>query len=209
MPIETFLQTLTKQRNTSTLTNPYRDAAILNNLRIYLNHMCRIEGRRVLLVGEAPGYKGCRITGIPFSSGRIFTRAGHPLLDALRDELVFARIEAENTASIVWEYLCARCITPLFWNSLPFHPHPPGKHDGNRAPMVQEIAQGVSYLRDIERLFHPDQVAGVGAKGTECARRAFPERQIVCIRHPSFGGKAEFIRGMDRLFPQDMASAAG
>jgi len=24
---------------------------------------------KILIVGEAPGYKGCRITGIPFTSG--------------------------------------------------------------------------------------------------------------------------------------------
>ena len=42
-------------------------------------------------------------------------------------------------------------------------------------------------------------VAGVGRKGTLAAQAAFPEREVVALRHPSYGGKAEFERGLRLL----------
>ncbi len=39
----------------------------------------------VLLIGEAPGYKGCKITGIPFTSGEVV--APKKLKETVRAEL--------------------------------------------------------------------------------------------------------------------------
>lgn len=42
----------------------------VNNLKLYLKKMLKIKPK-YLLVGEAPGYKGCRWSGIPFTSEEI------------------------------------------------------------------------------------------------------------------------------------------
>ncbi len=197
--IEEFIAELTKQKNTSTVTNPYLNQDIADNLRLYLNAMNKMEGKRVLLVGEAPGYKGCKITGIPFTSGKAFERFDHPLLKEIGSRLKLSKIESENTATIVWEYLSRKKDTPLFWNSFPFHPHPNGNENKNRAPTSGEVEIGINYLKKLRLIYKPEVVAGIGEKGVKCAKKAFPNETIVYIRHPSFGGKSEFIDGMDKI----------
>lgn len=198
--IDDFLLSLSRPRNSGVLKNPYREPVLLENLRIYLDAMMRIDGRRVLLVGEALGFKGGKVTGIPFSSGAIYERFAHPLLQQIGPQLSIDIVESENTATIVWEYLSSAGHTPLFWNAFPFHPHPRGERSKNRAPTAAEVKRGVRYLKSLAAIYQPDVVAGIGGKGTVCARQAFSERDIVAIRHPSYGGKSEFIAGIEGLY---------
>lgn len=197
--IEEFITELVMHKNTATVSNPYLDQNIADNLRLYLNAMIKMEGKRILLVGEAPGYKGCKITGIPFTSGKAFERFDHPLLKDIGSQLKLSKIESENTATIVWEYLSKKACTPLFWNSFPFHPHPKGNENKNRAPTSEEVKIGIAHLKRLHSIYKPDVIAGVGGKGVECAKKSFPKDNIVYIRHPSFGGKSEFIAGMDKI----------
>lgn len=197
--IDHFITELTKQKNTSTVFNPYLDQDIAHNLRLYLDAMIKMKGKRVLLVGEAPGYKGCKITGIPFTSGKAFERFEHPLFKEIVSQLKLSKIESENTATIVWEYLSKKKSTPLFWNSFPFHPHPKNNRNKNRAPTSGEVESGVNHLKRLYSIYNPKIIAGIGEKGVQCARKAFPEIDIIYIRHPSFGGKSEFINGMDTI----------
>lgn len=75
-PIDAFVATLRKQQNTESIQNPYRRKVLAKNLTAYFNLMQSYwengNRKRILLVGEAPGYKGCMLTGVPFSSGRIY-----------------------------------------------------------------------------------------------------------------------------------------
>src|SRR6478752_8530813 len=90
-------------------TNFYRDgagAAIRRDrLAAYLEQRA---GAPILLVGEAPGYRGARVSGLPFTSERQLTGSG----------------PAEATATIVRETLEALGIAAdtLCWNVVPTHP---------------------------------------------------------------------------------------
>ncbi len=197
--ITEFINDLSNQKNTLIITNHFLQDVVSENLRLYLEVMLKIKGKRVLLVGEALGYKGGRITGIPFTSGQILENIPHPVLVSLKSKLKLQNIKAENTATIVWRYLLGKSCTPLFWNAYPYHPHPKGNENKNRSPTNREIKQGVQYLQKLSRIFKPGVIAGIGKAGVDCAKQAFPKTDVQYIRHPSFGGKVEFIKGMNKI----------
>ena len=197
--IEELLRKLAGYPHSDTVANPYRETYAVDNLRHYFEYMINQGGKRILLVGEAPGHRGCRITGIPFTSGRAFQEIPHPLLVALKDKIQLPRIETESTATIVWNYLSEKETTPLFWNSFPFHPHDKGKINGNRAPTDEEVKFGTQILSELHHIYKPDFVAGIGHKGVAALKQAFPEQSFSYIRHPSNGGKSQFIEGMNSV----------
>jgi uracil-DNA glycosylase len=194
-----LLDLLSTRPNSPTVTNPYRRRVLQENLSHYLDAISSQKGRRILIVGEALGYRGGRLTGIPFSSERLLREAPHPFLRRLAPQLSLTSDTAEATASIVWEGLRRRRNIPLFWNAYPFHPHRANKPDSNRAPNAAEIAEGQRFLRLIIEFYQPATIAGLGRKGTAAAEKAFPENRIVALRHPSYGGKQEFLTGFNRL----------
>ncbi len=181
------------------VTNPYRFPHRSDNLRAYLRSMLARRGRRILLVGEALGYRGGLLTGIPLSSGALMNRAPHPFLRSLRDQVHASGQVSEATATIVWAYLQRRRTLPLFWNAFPFHPHREDEASSNRAPTAAEVDEGLVYLQQIAALYRPERIAGLGQCGTDAAASAFPHHTVTRIRHPSHGGKVDFIRGMDTL----------
>lgn len=197
--IDALIRRLAKHNSSITVANPYRKPELANNLRCYLRAIARLPGKPLLLVGEALGYKGGKLTGIPFSSGDIFQRFDHPFLQQLAPQLQINIRESENTATIVWEYFTNQQITPLCWNAFPFHPHLPRRYQTNRAPNTAEVNLGSEYLQQLADIFAPIHIAGVGNKGFAAAQQAFPETNITKLRHPSFGGKTAFISGMDSL----------
>jgi hypothetical protein len=198
--VEQIIALLEDRPHSPTVTNPYRLAHRSDNLRAYLGAMLDRRQRRILLVGEALGYRGGLLTGIPFSSCSLLNLAPHPFLRSLRERIRVSGHSGEATAAMVWDYLRRRRTLPLFWNAFPFHPHLAGRETSNRAPDAAESAEGRRYLQLVWRLYRPQRVAGLGRKGTDAASRAFPDHPITHIRHPSYGGKREFVRGMDALF---------
>lgn len=69
----------------------------------------------------------------------------------------------------------------------------------NRAPTNEEIEFGVTFLKSLSNIFKPTVLAGIGKAGVKAAKHAFPDTEVKYIRHPSFGGKQKFIKGMDRI----------
>ena len=197
--INQFINDLASYNRLHDVFNPYKDPAVKNNLRAYLEYMVDNYKNGILLVGEAPGHKGCKITGIPFTSGSVIKSKKNKIFRDIGHHIILSVIESENTAKIVWNYLEGKKTLPLFWNSFPFHPHPKNNKNKNRPPSKDEVDKGISYLKQLANIFKPQRIAGIGRAGEASVKLAFGLQEDSYIRHPSYGGKSDFIKGMNKI----------
>jgi uracil-DNA glycosylase len=124
----------------------------------------------VLLVGEAAGYRGARLSGIPFTSERQLTGSG----------------PAEATATIVQHVLAELELDALCWNVVPTHP---GTATSNRRPTRREIIAARPFLDELAR---GRRVIAVGRLAAQATGGPY-------VRHPSHGGAADFRAGLLQL----------
>jgi uracil-DNA glycosylase len=153
--------------------NQYARSPLLRRrLREYLE---RTDEAPVILVGEAAGYRGARVSGLPFTSERQLSGTG----------------PAEATATIVHRVLAELGIEEevLLWNVVPTHPHRPGEPASNRKPSANEIAAARPFLEDL----------AVGRQVVPVGRVAESALGIEGIRHPSHGGATAFRNGLAQL----------
>jgi uracil-DNA glycosylase len=176
------------------------------NLQLYLETMLARQPDVMLLL-EAPGYRGCRITGVPVTSRKILLE-GVPELGMFgtaqgyqaTHDAGFERVYGEQSASIVWGTLAELQCVPLIRNTYPFHPHQPGKPLTNRAPRKPEIEAGKLFIQQILALYQPTTLIAVG----NVAYGALTDLGVACIkvRHPAQGGKNDFVAGIKTAFGQ-------
>jgi uracil-DNA glycosylase len=169
-----------------------------NNLNLYLSQMSRLNPK-VLLVGEAPGYHGCRLTGVPFTSEYILIKHESVFGKKLgyRKTAEVSGLKKEQTATIIWETLNNHNFVPLMWNAFPFHPHENGNPQKNRTPSKEELEYGLVFLKQIINIFDIEKVVAIGKK----SEASLNKLNIPCsvIRHPAKGGKPEFVRGIGEI----------
>ena len=126
----------------------------------------------LLLVAEAPGFRGTRISGVPLTSERQLSGAG----------------PSEATATIVHRVLAELGLGQfvLLWNAVPTHPHLPGNPASNRRPTRTEVEASRPFLNALAR----------GRNVIAVGRLAESALGIPGIRHPSHGGATGFRAGL-------------
>jgi hypothetical protein len=165
------------------------DGAVrLANLRRYLDERGSAD---VVALGEAAGYQGMRWSGIAFTSERDLLRWGAPY------RLTSDRPEgwSEPSGTIVHrtlELLEAEHRVVL-WNTVPHHPHHPGRTLSNRRPSAKEVAAGAVYVERLLDQLQPRLVLAVG----RIAEGVLGDRAVY-IRHPANGGASQFAAGISR-----------
>jgi uracil-DNA glycosylase len=137
-------------------------------LREYLTTQAHAH---TILVGEAAGYRGARISGIPFTSERQLTGCGPAEASATIVHRVLRELEIEDDV--------------LLWNVVPTHP---GTAVSNRRPTRAEVRCARSFLDVLTR---GRRVVAVGRLAAETLDAPY-------IRHPSHGGAAAFAAGLRR-----------
>jgi hypothetical protein len=126
----------------------------------------------LLVVGEAAGYRGARVSGLPFTSERQLTGRG----------------PAEATATIVHRVLERLGLAEdvLLWNVVPTHP---GTASSNRRPTRAEVSAAAWFLAELAR----------GRRVVAVGRLAAAVTGAPYVRHPSHGGAAAFEAGLRAL----------
>jgi uracil-DNA glycosylase len=137
-----------------------------------------LEAKRdapLVLVGEAAGYRGARVSGIPFTSERQLTGRG----------------PAEASATIVHRVLAELGIEEdvLLWNVVPTHPHEPRRPYTNRRPTRDEVLVTSHWVEGVAR----------GRRLVAVGRLAQQVTGAPYVRHPSHGGAEAFRAGLAKL----------
>ncbi len=132
-------------------------------------HLEAHAAAELILVGEAAGFRGARVSGVPFTSERQLTGSG----------------PAEATATIVHRVLRALGVEDevLFWNVVPTHP---GTPSSNRRPTRAEVAAARPFLDELTS----------GRRAVAVGRLAAEVLGAPYVRHPSHGGAAAFADGL-------------
>jgi uracil-DNA glycosylase len=147
--------------------NQYSDSALRRNrLAAYLE---RRRYARYLVVGEAAGYRGARISGLPFTSERQLTGAGPTEATATIVHRVLSELDAEEDV--------------LLWNVVPTHP---GTESSNRRPTQTEVREAMPFLNELV----------IGRTPIAVGRLAHEALGGEYLRHPSHGGAAAFRQGL-------------
>ena len=171
------------------------------NLELYLEEMLD-RPPKVLLLGEAPGFRGMRITGVPFTNRTMlqgpansFGLFGPGKGYSLPAEA--AEVAAEPTATVMWEVLAELQFLPLLWSACPWHTHIPGKPQSNRTPTVADVRLGTPFRQSLAELFRIETVVAVG----NVAHRSLLSSgmDVPKVRHPSHGGRSGFKSGLEEL----------
>ena len=118
-----------------------------------------------MLVGEAAGYRGARVSGIPFTSERQLTGSGPSEATATIVHGVLADLDLERDV--------------LLWNVVPTHP---GTATSNRRPTRKEVEAGMHFAREL----------APGRRVLAVGRIAEAALDAPYVRHPSRGGAAAF-----------------
>jgi len=176
----------------------------------------RIGKAKLVVIGEALGYRGGHFSGIPMTSERILL--GKKKDDGIKPEEVCPGIElrrtskaqkcpdgfSEPTATIVWTSLLRLGLKPeqfVLWNAFPWHSF--DQRCGmlsNRMPARKERAAGLSVLKTFLDLFPCEEIVALGNVAASQLKELNVESHRV--RHPASGGAKLFRQQIGKIVKQ-------
>ena len=155
---------------------------------------------KLILCGEAPGWRGARYSGIAFTSEKLLLQGVIPRVESPRTRLTTRPTPlSEPSATIVWKSLYRLGIaeSTVLWNAVQLQPMGANGPTSNRTPKRHEVQYGAKGLEMLREAFPTARIVAVG-KQAQAAMGAVGIEPVACIRHPSFGGSTEFNAGLER-----------
>lgn len=167
------------------------------NLRKYLEQV--VDPPTVLVVGQGPGWRGARFSGVPFTSQAQLLRPDFPVSGDRSSR--GPNPLSERTATQLWETLLPYHPELFMWYSFPLHAHRPGANQTDRTPTRRELEEFSTVLEQFHEILEPETVMAVG----RTAQTALGDIEIehTYVRHPAFGGVRAFRRGVSDLLEDD------
>ena len=173
-------------------------------LRAYVKE--RLGRAKLVVIGEALGYRGGHFSGIPMTSERMLLRKQRHIVEGIKPRRtskpsVCPNGFSEPTATIVWGALLKIGVLPdefVLWNAFPWHSFDP--HRGllsNRMPNKSEQLSGRPMLKAFLELFPCDQIIALGK--IAAAQLELLGVNPQCVRHPASGGAKLFRLQIARI----------
>jgi hypothetical protein len=213
--IERFVRLL-KQSPPGAVFNPWwqvdkqndigRNAPAIRRKQLAAYLRNRLGMVRLVVIGEALGYRGGHFSGIPMTSERILL--GKKENAGIKPEHVFSSIKAcrtskprkcpdgfsEPTATIVWSAMLKLGLKAeqfVLWNAFPWHTFDSRRGMlSNRMPNKSERASGLSVLEAFLDLFPYNEIVALGNVAASQLKELNVEAHRV--RHPASGGAKLF-----------------
>jgi uracil-DNA glycosylase len=149
-------------------------------------------------IGRDLGYRGGRRTGVPLTDEIHLGRAGVLLGGVALKRATRGPAVAERTAAVVWSVLSRIGGPVALWNIFPLHPHEPDDPFSNRCHTRAEREATWPPLLALVAMIRPRRIVAIGRDaGTALAGMDVP---VSVVRHPSYGGQAEFIAGVHEVY---------
>jgi uracil-DNA glycosylase len=161
----------------------------------------RLGRAKLVVIGEALGYRGGHFSGIPMTSERMLLSKQQNIVAGIKPRRtskpsVCPNGFSEPTATIVWGALLKIGVLSnefVLWNAFPWHSFDP--HRGllsNRMPNKSEQFSGRPVLKAFLELFPCQQIVALGK--IAAAQLEQLGLNAHCVRHPASGGSKLFRR---------------
>ncbi|MBB3973493.1 uracil-DNA glycosylase [Hansschlegelia beijingensis] len=167
------------------------------NLRRALNGALESKARTIWIARDL-GYLGGRRTGLALTDEAHLRDYGAIFPGVQLRKATVGPVVSERTATVIWRVLL-RINQPVFlWNVFPLHPHEENNHFSNRSHSKEERNIGEYFIHAALDLIQPERVVCIGGDAERCLSRFGVSSEKV--RHPSYGGQADFMRQTAELF---------
>jgi hypothetical protein len=220
--IEKFVRSL-KQSPSGAVFNPWwqvdrqndvgRNAPGIRRRQLAAYLRKRLGKAKLVVIGEALGYRGGHFSGIPMTSERILL--GKKKDTGIKPEQVFSSVKprrtsksrkcpdgfSEPTATIVWSAMLKLGLKPeqfVLWNAFPWHSFDSRRGMlSNRMPNKSERSAGLSVLKAFLDLFPCNEIVALGNVAASQLKELNVEPHRV--RHPASGGAKLFRQQIEKI----------
>ena len=153
---------------------------------------------RTMWIGRDLGYRGGRRTGVPLTDEVHLAEAATLLGCVSLNRATDGPPMAERTAAIIWRVLGRIGAPVILWNVFPFHPHDDDDPMSNRCHTRSEREETWPLLEALIEMVQPTRIVAIGRDASLALSELGVE--TCAVRHPSYGGQAEFMSGMYDLY---------
>ncbi len=174
---------------------PKRRAMVLSTL------LTQAQSREVdaIWIGRDLGYRGGRRTGLALTDD-VHIRCHVERWGVSADRPTIGEAVAERTAAVIWSILDRIQAGVFLWNVFPLHPHEMGNPFSNRQHNAKERRVGEEVLEALILLLKPRRIICIGNDASAAVARVGSSISILRVRHPSYGGQAQFLDQVRALY---------
>ncbi|MET3993725.1 hypothetical protein ABID65_005380 [Bradyrhizobium sp. S3.9.2] len=156
------------------------------------------EAVDTIWVARDLGYRGGRRTGVPLTDEVHLNVAARTFQSLELFRATKGPALGERTANIIWRVISQLGKPVCLWNVFPLHPFEPGEQFSNRCHTRVERETCRPLLLELLSMLQIKDVIAVGRDAQEgLAEIGIAARKV---RHPSYGGQAEFVDGICAIY---------